>query len=110
MLRSLAVSIASALIACAARAGDAPDYSLTVYSSAQPGALSTANLANYGANLPGYALVRDARRMTLLQGMADLRFSDVAKRIDPNSVPISMGSNYPAPFDAPFELHPPPAA
>ena len=27
-----------------------------VYSAAQPGQISTSTLANYGANLPGYAL------------------------------------------------------
>jgi len=85
MLRILAASIAAAVSATAGAAGTG-DYSLTVYSAAQPGQLSTATLANYGANLPGYALVRDARRMTLVQGVGDLRFSDVAKRIDPTTV------------------------
>jgi hypothetical protein len=86
MFKPLVVAIAASLAASAANAGDAPDYSLTIYSAAQPGALSTANLANYGANLPGYALVRDARRMNLMQGIGELRFSDVAKRIDPTTV------------------------
>lgn len=86
MFRPLVVAIAASLAASSASAGDAPDYSLTVYSAAQPGALSTANLANYGANLPGYALVRDSRRMTLPQGVGELRFTDVAKRIDPTTV------------------------
>lgn len=86
MHRPLAVAVAAALTSCAAVAAEAPDYSLTVYSAAQPGQLSTANLAGYGANLPGYALVRDSRRMTLAQGVGDLRFTDVAKRIDPTTV------------------------
>lgn len=86
MFRPLAAAIAASFAASAAAAGDAADYSLTVYSAAQPGQLSTANLASYGANLPGYALVRDARRMTLTQGIGELRFSDVAKRIDPTTV------------------------
>jgi len=86
MFKSLAAAIVAALASSAAGAADAPDYSLTVYSAAQPGQLSTANLANYGANLPGYALVRDARRMTLQNGIGELRFSDVAKRIDPTTV------------------------
>jgi len=86
MLRPLSFAIAAALAACAAHADDAPDYSLTVYSAAQPGQLSTATLANYGGNLPGYALVRDSRRMNLPQGIGDLRFTDVAKRIDPTTV------------------------
>jgi len=85
MSRPLAAAIAFALCA-SANAADAPDYSLTVYSAAQPGQLSTASLAQYGANLPGYALVRDARRMTLPQGVGEIKFTDVAKRIDPTTV------------------------
>jgi hypothetical protein len=84
--RSLALAILAGLAACTVNAADEGGYSLTVYSAAQPGQLSTANLANYGQNLPGYALVRDARRMTLPQGTGELRFTDVAKRIDPTTV------------------------
>ncbi len=86
MIRALVAAIAASLAGSAANAVDAPDYSLTVYSAAQPGQLSTANLAAYGANLPGYALVRDGRHMTLSPGIGELRFSDVAKRIDPTTV------------------------
>ena len=86
MIRSLAAAIVASLAASSVNAADAPDYSLTVYSAAQPGQLSTANLAAYGANLPGYALVRDSRHMTLTAGVGELRFSDVAKRIDPTTV------------------------
>jgi hypothetical protein len=86
MFKPLAAAIVASLASASALAADAPDYSLTVYSAAQPGQLSTANLANYGANLPGYALVRDARHMTLQPGIGELRFSDVAKRIDPTTV------------------------
>ena len=86
MFRPLVTAIAASLASCAAVAADSPDYSLTVYSAAQPGQLSTTNLANYGANLPGYALVRDARRMQLEAGVGELRFTDVAKRIDPTTV------------------------
>ncbi|MEZ5462239.1 DUF4139 domain-containing protein [Dokdonella sp.] len=69
-----------------AAVADAPDYSLTIYSSAQPGQISTERLGNYGAALPGYALVRDGRKMTLQAGSGMLRFTDVAKRIDPTTV------------------------
>lgn len=65
---------------------DSPDYSLTIYSSAQPGQISADRLANYSGNLPGYALVRDGRKMKLAAGNGVLRFSDVAKRIDPTTV------------------------
>jgi hypothetical protein len=86
MFKPLVAAVIAALAASSACAADAPDYSLTVYSAAQPGQLSTANLANYGANLPGYALIRDTRSMTLQTGIGELRFSDVAKRIDPTTV------------------------
>ncbi len=86
MYRTLALAIAACLASCAAAATNESGYSLTVYSAAQPGQLTTANLAGYGANLPGYALVRDARRMNLTQGVGELRFTDVAKRIDPTTV------------------------
>src|SRR3569623_1100710 len=91
MYRPLVAAIATALALIAASctaslAADTAGYSLTVYSAAQPGQLSTANLANYGANLPGYALVRDGRRMSLPKGSGELRFSDVAKSIDTTTV------------------------
>ncbi len=63
-----------------------PDFALTVYSSAQPGQIDTQRLADYGEHLPGYALVSDQRRMTLATGRAELRFSDVAARMDPTTV------------------------
>ena len=86
MLRPLVTAISVVLATASAHAGNAPDFSLTVYSAAAPGQLNTASLANYGVNLPGYALVRDARSMTLQQGTGELRFTDVAKRIDPTTV------------------------
>lgn len=81
----LAIGIATAMTT-AALAADTPDYSLTIYSSAQPGQVSTESLANFGDTLPGYALVRDGRKMTLQAGSGVLRFTDVATRIDPTTV------------------------
>ena len=83
----LATAVAFATSAIAA---ESTDYSLTVYSSAVPGQISVEALANYGAALPGYALVRDGRKMELTKGLGELRFTDVAKRIDPTTV--SFGS------------------
>ena len=65
---------------------DAPQYSLTIYSSAQPGQLTPESLQNYGQALPGYALVRDRRELKLPDGSGEVRFSDVATRIDPTTV------------------------
>ncbi len=64
----------------------APQYSLTIYSSAQPGQLSPESLQNYGSALPGYALVRDRRPLDLPNGSGEVRFTDVATRIDPTTV------------------------
>jgi len=79
----LTLALAGAL-GCA-HAADA-DYSLTVYSSAPPGQISVDTLTNYGQALPGYALVRDTRRMELARGRGEIRFTDVATRIDPTTV------------------------
>jgi hypothetical protein len=67
-------------------AADTSGYSLTVYSAAEPGQISTDRLSSYGMNLPGYAVVRDGREMNLPKGVGDVRFSDVAQRIDPTTV------------------------
>lgn len=69
-----------------AAAADRKDLSLTIYSSAAPGQLSVAALSSGHANLPGYALVRERRPMQLPSGQGEVRFSDVAKLIDPTTV------------------------
>ncbi len=82
----LAAALSLGLAAMSSHAADAPDYALTVYSSATPGQISVEALTNYGMQVPGYALVRDARRMELPRGSGAVRFTDVAKRIDPTTV------------------------
>lgn len=82
----LAVALSLGLTAMSSPAAEAPDYALTVYSSATPGQISVEALTNYGMQVPGYALVRDARRMDLPRGSGAVRFTDVAKRIDPTTV------------------------
>ncbi|MFA5684285.1 MAG: hypothetical protein WCZ65_04125 [Lysobacteraceae bacterium] len=77
----IAMTTASALASA-----DTPDYALTIYSSATPGQIDSRRLADYGEHLPGYALVRDQRGMTLTKGRAELRFTDVAARMDPTTV------------------------
>lgn len=86
MRHLLSLAIAAAMTTTAAVAADTPDYSLTIYSSAAPGSITTDTLVNYGGALPGYALVRDGRKMELPAGNGVLRFTDVAKRIDPTTV------------------------
>ena len=86
MLRTtLAATIAMTLSAVLPAAE--ADYALTVYSSAQPGQINVGALSGYGAmGLPGYALVRDQRKMTVPKGRGEVRFTDVAKLIDPTTV------------------------
>jgi hypothetical protein len=82
---SIALSLSLSTTMNEVRAAD-PQYALTIYSSAQPGQLSPEALQNYGSALPGYALVRDRRPLTLPNGSGEVRFTDVATRIDPTTV------------------------
>jgi hypothetical protein len=97
--RSLAgsgVSAAICVILClasgAAGAADGETH-ITIYSSAQPGAVP----AEYyrplpgrgGASadgVPGYAMVSQDRKVSLASGRTQLRFTDVAALIDPTTV------------------------
>lgn len=65
----------------ASAAGDA----LTIYSSAQPGAIRPEQYRN-GGSVPGYAVVRHLRTLDLERGRNTVRFSDVAALIDPTTV------------------------
>jgi hypothetical protein len=85
-MRRTVLAAAIAAVACGASAADQPDFSLTIYSAAAPGQINVEALAGYGQSLPGYALVRDGRKMSLGKGAGEVRFSDVAKRIDPTTV------------------------
>jgi hypothetical protein len=63
--------------------------SVTIYSSAQPGAVSP-DLYRYGGQqgnqVPGYAVVRHERPIELKNGRNEVRFTDVAGLIDPTTV------------------------
>jgi hypothetical protein len=78
--------LASAVLA------QAPSTSITIYSSAQPGAISPemyrpVSGVNMGrVNAPGYAMVREIRPITLDAPRATVRFTDVAALIDPTTV------------------------
>ena len=71
------------------------DFSLTIYSTADPATfdpqqLAQQRLANpYNAwqlKLPGYGVVRETRRIEIKEGENTIRFSDVASGIDPTTV------------------------
>ena len=72
-----------------AHASEPVANSVTIYSSAQPGAVSP-ELYRYGGQqgyqVPGYAVVRHERPIELKAGRNDVRFTDVAGLIDPTTV------------------------
>jgi len=91
-LRPLAIAVSSAVFAAAAHA----ETAITIYSSAQPGAISPEfyrPIPGQGVpnamSVPGYALVRDDRDMKIKQGRSQLSFTDVAALIDPTTVTFS---------------------
>jgi hypothetical protein len=61
---------------------------LTIYSTAQPGAISP-EVYRQGGNgqaVPGYAVIKQEREVNLTQGRNTIRFTDVAALIDPTTV------------------------
>ncbi|HEX6397329.1 MAG TPA: hypothetical protein VFZ95_07895 [Steroidobacteraceae bacterium] len=94
--RLLALAIAAACSSTATpllAADDSAATAITIYSSAQPGAISPEYyrpIPGQGVpnamGVPGYALVRDERDMKIRQGRSQLSFTDVAALIDPTTV------------------------
>ena len=92
-LRRLGAMAVAVLLASAAGAATSDEVAITIYSSAQPGAISPElyrpipgqGVPNAMA-VPGYALVRDDRDVKLKQGRSQLSFTDVAALIDPTTV------------------------
>jgi hypothetical protein len=91
----LAVAISAACLGLAAHAAQGADAetAITIYSSAQPGAISPEfyrPIPGQGVpnamSVPGYALVRDDRDVSIKQGRSQLSFTDVAALIDPTTV------------------------
>jgi len=81
MRRPIVTFCLLAIPLAASAAGDA----LTIYSSAQPGAIRPEQYRS-GGQVPGYAVVRHLRTLKLERGANTVRFSDVAALIDPTTV------------------------
>ncbi len=72
---------------------DGSNTALTIYSSAEPGAIPPEyyrpiigqEVANASA-VPGYALVRQERKIDIAEGRSQLKFTDVAALMDPTTV------------------------
>jgi hypothetical protein len=95
--RTLA-AISSVILGAAAHAASpaAAETAITIYSSAQPGGISPEfyrPIPGQGVpnamSVPGYALVRDDRGVSIKQGRSQLSFTDVAALIDPTTVTFS---------------------
>jgi hypothetical protein len=88
-----AVSLACLGFSANAALSAEAETAITIYSSAQPGAISPEfyrpipgqGVPNAMA-VPGYALVRDDREVKIKQGRSQLSFTDVAALIDPTTV------------------------
>ncbi len=93
------------LAACTASAAQAPpaaaqDTAVTIYSSARPGGVPAeyyrplpGQAAPSASEVPGFAMVRDERRMRIDTGRSRLRFTDVAALIDPTTVTFASLSD-----------------
>ncbi len=85
--------IAALTLAVGAQAADTRGTAITIYSSAQPGGVPVefyrpvpgGGMPN-GMAVPGYAMVRDTRSMSIAAGRSTVRFTDVAALIDPTTV------------------------
>ncbi len=87
---SLTVSpfaIAQPKPADAAPAGKQSNFSLTIYSNADPGLFDPQEyVESQGGRIPGYGVVRETRKIDLMAGENTIKFTDVAAGIDPTTV------------------------
>src|SRR3954468_4635725 len=102
--KPIAIAISSlclgASLYSAAALAAGPETAITIYSSAQPGAISPEfyrpvpgqGIPN-AMQVPGYALVRDDREIRISQGRSQLSFTDVAALIDPTTVTFTSLSD-----------------
>jgi len=90
-MMTVCIALPPAVLAQAPQAGNAT--SITIYSTASPGAIPPelyrpsrdGNTYNR-QGVPGYAVVRQERAVTLDQQRSSVRFDDVAELIDPTTV------------------------
>ncbi len=79
-----------------ASAGLADETALTIYSSAEPGAISpdlyrpvpggTSQGYSVFRQIPGYAIIKQQRELDIEQGISNISFSGVAALLDPTTV------------------------
>lgn len=71
----------------------ADDSAITVYSTAAAGSISPEQFQNPNSHVPGYAMVKQDRMISIEKGLFELRFSDVTSQIDPTTVSFSTPNN-----------------
>jgi hypothetical protein len=88
-----AAVLCALLVSTAARAADGDETAITIYSSAEPGAIPPdlyRPIPGSGVpdamSVPGYAMVRHERALKLENGRSTVKFTDVAALIDPTTV------------------------
>ncbi len=89
-----------ATLTTGAAATAAEEIAITIYSSAQPGAISPelyrpipgAGVPN-AMSVPGYAMVRHDRPLKIESGRSQIKFTDVAALIDPTTVTFTSLSD-----------------
>ena len=87
------VAVALGFVPIVAANATSEDTAITIYSSAEPGAISPdlyrpvpgGGVPN-ASSVPGYAMVRQERDVKLASGRSTLKFADVAALIDPTTV------------------------
>ena len=92
--QAVAAAVGSFLVAgTTATHAAAEDTAITIYSSAEPGAISPdlyrpvpGGAVPNAASVPGYAMIRQERDVKLASGRSTLKFADVAALIDPTTV------------------------
>jgi hypothetical protein len=85
---SIAAAVTTLIATSTAAAAPNDGTSLTIYSSAQPGTLSSSNFkdADNALAVPGYAVIKQSREFNLNAGRTIVRVSDVPNFIDPTTV------------------------
>lgn len=71
----------------------ADDTAITVYSTAKAGSVTPTQFLSSNAHVPGYAMVKQDREITIEKGQFELKFSDVTSQIDPTTVSFSTPNN-----------------
>ncbi len=95
--RSIAAVTTALTLSLLAGTSMGDETALTIYSSAQPGAISPEMYrpvpgggSGYGYNqfrqIPGYAIVKQQRDLDIERGVSDISFSGVAALLDPTTV------------------------